>query len=167
MSEGLKLVRVVSGGQTGADQAALRAAKALGFQTGGWVPRGCLTEGGPAPWLVTEFGCRESASAGYPARTRLNVAESDATLIFSRCWEPGHPTGTGSLLTKQTCVALGKLHLVADPFDGCEPLDAAAEGIRQWLTRYQVRTLNVAGSRESKAPGIGARVEAILREVLG
>jgi putative molybdenum carrier protein len=75
------LTRVISGGQTGADQAGLRAARAAGLPTGGWAPRGWLTEDGPAPWLA-DWGIVERPARGYPARNRRNVLDSKATVWF-------------------------------------------------------------------------------------
>jgi Circularly permutated YpsA SLOG family len=63
--------KIVSGGQTGADQAGLRAARAAGIETGGWAPKGWDTEDGPAPWLE-DFGLIECPVTGYPARTEAN-----------------------------------------------------------------------------------------------
>src|SRR5262249_61482425 len=71
---------VISGGQTGVDQAALRAAKVCGIPTGGWAPKGWRTEDGPAPWLA-DLGLQEHASADYPDRTRANVGDAGLTLI--------------------------------------------------------------------------------------
>src|SRR5262249_29141313 len=73
------LEKIISGGQTGVDQGALCAARKAGFPTGGWAPKGWLTERGPAPWLA-ELGLLQHASPSYPLRTRANVAASDATL---------------------------------------------------------------------------------------
>jgi hypothetical protein len=88
------LEMVISGGQTGVDQAALRAARAAGMPTGGWAPRGFLTEDGPAPWLAG-WGLKESARPGYPARTGLNVRQSDATLLFDGGGPGGRADGPG------------------------------------------------------------------------
>src|SRR5215471_5688537 len=65
--------RTISGGQTGADQGGLRAAKTLGIPTGGWAPRGRMTEDGSAEELLRSFGLREFSQPGYPPRTRANV----------------------------------------------------------------------------------------------
>jgi predicted Rossmann-fold nucleotide-binding protein len=81
-------VRVVSGGQTGVDQAALRAARAAGFETGGFAPQGWATEAGPAPWLA-EYGLVECRVGGYPARTFENVRVADATLWIGPAGSPG------------------------------------------------------------------------------
>ena len=76
------LRKIVSGGQTGADQGGLEAAKYLGLETGGWAPLGWLVEKGTAKALQEGFGLREWKHPGYPARTQQNVTDSDATLAF-------------------------------------------------------------------------------------
>jgi hypothetical protein len=76
------LDRIVSGGQTGADQAGWRAAKAAGIPTGGWMPLGFLTEDGPRPEFAGLYGAEECPTADYPARTRRNVIDSSATIWF-------------------------------------------------------------------------------------
>jgi hypothetical protein len=78
--------RVISGGQTGADQAGLRAARACGIPTGGWAPRGWLTEAGPAPWLadwgLAECPEGETEAERYRARRFRCVKDCDAVLLF-------------------------------------------------------------------------------------
>jgi hypothetical protein len=81
------LQKITSGGQCGADQAALRAARSVGIATGGWAPLGWLVESEDgrrniaAPQLA-DFGLAECPNPGYPARTRANVRDSDATIWF-------------------------------------------------------------------------------------
>jgi hypothetical protein len=75
-----KLERVVSGGQTVADQAGWRAAKVPGIATGGWMPEGFLTEAGSRPEFAEMYGAVELAGGGYAERTRANVRDSDATV---------------------------------------------------------------------------------------
>src|SRR3954452_23149986 len=82
------LDRVVSGGQTGADQGGLLAARAAGIPTGGWAPTGWETEDGPAPWLA-DFGLVECPEPGDKARTRANVRDSGATLWLGNHMPPG------------------------------------------------------------------------------
>lgn len=145
------LRKVISGGQTGCDQAALRAARACGLATGGFAPKGWLTEDGPAPWLA-EFGLVESRSADYPPRTRANVEAADATLLL--VWGVVGYGSRGSRLVLRLCGELNKpittidLHRMAAP-DAAKLLPDAA-------------VLNVAGNRESAREGIGARAEAFL-----
>jgi hypothetical protein len=152
--------KVISGGQTGSDQAALRA---CGIPTGGFAPRGWLTEGAldeeghplpkslASPWLA-EWGLVECDEPGWPPRTRANVRDSDATLWFGDRHSPG------SKLTLDTCRALGKPFLIV--YKGTRPSEVSA-----WIAGNNVLVLNVTGNRESKAPGIGARVERFMGAV--
>jgi len=145
--------RIVSGGQTGVDRAALDVALELGIPHGGWCPRGRLAEDGVIP---ARYQLRETASSDYAVRTEQNVLDSDATLIVSA----GRPRG-GTEFTLDLARRHGKPHLVVD-------LDAphGPAEIRRWLTDHGVKTLNVAGPRESQSPGIHRRVAALLRRVL-
>jgi hypothetical protein len=153
------LAKVISGGQTGADLAALSAARTAGIATGGYAAKGWLTEAGPMPRLA-DFALVEAPVAGYPARTRLNVALADAALWF------GDQASPGGKLTLSSCRAKGIPCLIVR--ESVTPEYAAG-----WLRAYvfPVReggvTLLVAGNRESSAPGIGDRVEAFLGRVLG
>ncbi len=133
--------RVVSGGQTGVDRAALDAALELGIPCGGWCPKGRLAEDAP---LDARYPLAESSSADYAQRTTWNVRDSDGTLILNR----GALTG-GTLQTADDAARLRKPCLIVD-LD--LPLDIAA--IENWIASYAIHTLNVAGPRESKAPGI-------------
>lgn len=144
--------RIVSGGQTGVDRAALEVAIALGIQHGGWCPAGRLSEDGSVP---SRYQLEESQSADYPVRTEQNVADSDATLILYE----GRLKG-GTLLTRRICRRLEKPHL-------CLRLDERriAE-VRQWLVQSEPDTLNVAGPRESTSPGIFDRSMRFLLAVL-
>jgi len=149
--------RIVSGGQTGADQAGLRAAKALGIETGGLAPMGYRTEAGPCEELRS-FGLIEDDSYKYAARTRKNIENSDATVIFGDLRSPG------SLLTFQLCHELGKPCLVVDP--RFLRIDMEHRKFRRFLDEQKPVTLNIAGNRESKRFGIGLRVKEFLVEGL-
>jgi predicted Rossmann fold nucleotide-binding protein DprA/Smf involved in DNA uptake len=143
--------RVVSGGQTGVDRAALDVAMALGLTCGGWCPRGRRAEDGPIP---SGYPLQETPGAAYPERTAWNVRDSDATLVLTL----GKPRG-GTALTIGLARKAGKPLLVVD-------LDAGVPGaaeVRAWLVREGVRTLNVAGPRESERPGTRARASRFLR----
>jgi hypothetical protein len=156
------IVKIISGGQTGVDQAALRAAKACGIPTGGWAPKGWRTEDGPAPWLA-EFGLREHASADYPDRTRANVGDAGLTLILVTR-ESDLARGTAlTLRIAQASKAQGVDHYVS-----VMSYPGAVERCRdalKWFADAGVRVVNVAGPRESESPGIGERAEKFLREV--
>jgi len=100
------IAKLVSGGQTGVDRAALDAAIELGVPCGGWCPKGRKAEDGVVP---ARYPLAETPSACYAQRTRWNIRDSDATLILT--W--GKPTG-GTLLTLNECCKMGRPHLVID-----------------------------------------------------
>jgi len=147
--------KIISGGQTGADQAGWRAARVCCVSTGGWMPKGFLTEDGPHPEFARQFGAVEMPTDSALARTERNVQESDATLWF------GETTTLGARTTVEACYRFGKPCLPVDPSASFEPSHVAT-----WISEYKIRTLNVAGNRESDEPGIGERVERFLGEVL-
>ena len=147
------MAKIISGGQTGVDRAALDAARALGLSRGGWCPRGRRAEDGAIP---PAYPLRETASRGYANRTLRNVREADATLILCR----GGLSG-GSGLTAALARKLGKPALVVDLAG--QP-DAAR--VLAWARRHQVAVLNVAGPRESKCPGIQGQATRFLLEAL-
>lgn len=145
--------RVVSGGQTGVDRAALDVAMELGIAVGGWCPLGRLAEDGPIAGI---YPLDETPSARYEQRTEWNVRDSDATLIFAR----GDLTG-GTAYTARMAGRHRRPLLVVDPAD-----DARLEEVRAWLATHRVEVLNVAGPRESGDRGIGDRARRFLRRLL-
>ncbi|MGE0707295.1 MAG: putative molybdenum carrier protein [Planctomycetota bacterium] len=145
--------KVVSGGQTGVDRAALDAAAALGLERGGWCPRGRRAEDGA---IATSYPLRETPLADYAQRTEWNVRDSDGTLILVA----REPLSGGTLLTRELAIRLGRPVLVVE-LDGPPP----TENVRAWLADKE--TLNVAGPRESGCPGIWARARAFLEALLG
>lgn len=152
--------KVISGGQTGADQAGLRAAKAVGLATGGWVPKGCRTDDGPAPWLVTDYGCQAHTSRQYAPRTIANVREADCLIWF------GSQASPGGVLTLRT-VADDGLPYCCVPFPPTGAIGDFVEIVRLWLGGCtDADVLMIAGNRESTNPGIGVFVEVVLREAL-
>lgn len=149
---------IISGGQTGADQAGLAAAITLGLKTGGWVPKGYRTEKGAMP-VLKKLGLREHWSSAYPPRTELNVRESDGTLLFGRSSSPG------SKLTMRLAEKHNKpLYLIRWTGGRVSSKDEA--GFRQWLIDNEIAILNVAGNREEKNPGITTAVHDFLVEIL-
>jgi hypothetical protein len=145
--------RVVSGGQTGVDRAALDVALDLGIPCGGWCPRSRRAEDGRIP---ERYPVTETESFDYPTRTGRNVEASDATLLLYR----DRPRG-GTALTLRLARAGGRPFLLIDL--AAEP-DAGA--VRTWLAEHEVRVLNVAGPRESDSPGIHDQAVALLKAVL-
>jgi hypothetical protein len=145
--------RTVSGGQTGVDRAALDVALELGIPCGGWCPKWRLAEDGPLPH---RYPLQEAASRRYSARTRLNVSDSDATLVLNA----GELEG-GTAETVQAARRIGKPCLLVDL--AANP-DLAA--VHAWLREHDGRVLNVAGPRESKRPGIHGCAAEFLRALL-
>jgi len=145
-------MKIISGGQTGVDRGALKAAKAAGLPTGGWMPCGWLDEDGQHPEFAELYGLQEHESADYLARTRRNIETADATLILA-----GKIHSPGTRLTVQICERLGK------PFAVFDPATVMVQSVLEWIPDAQV--LNVAGNRESKSPGIEQWAERFLGEV--
>lgn len=144
---------LVSGGQTGADRAGLDWAIAQDIRHGGWCPRGRKTEDGVLPDC---YQLKETPASGYLQRTEWNVRDSDATLIFTL--DDG--LDGGSKRTAAFADRLGKPWLHVRP--GVHP-----KYVARFLVRHGVKTLNVAGKRESVAPGIGELVRLVLSQAVG
>ena len=144
--------KIISGGQTGVDRAALDVAVEFGIPCGGWCPRGRRAEDGIIP---PKYPLEETSSPDYPQRTEMNIQDSDGTLILN-C---GHPVG-GTLLTLRLARKHRKPYLLIDLGEGGESLK-----VQEWLKNSGVQTLNVAGPRESEAPGIHARALNFLQTI--
>jgi Circularly permutated YpsA SLOG family len=144
------LRKIVSGGQTGADMGGLLAAREIGLASGGVAPQGWLTETGPQEVLLRGFGLVECSEPGYPARTRANVALSDGTFLVGSIGEGG------SRLTYEIAKQLNKpfFHVAYSGVPDANPDPQRISEFREWLERDGIRTLNVAGNRESENPGI-------------
>ncbi|HEX8274694.1 MAG TPA: putative molybdenum carrier protein [Longimicrobiaceae bacterium] len=148
------LQRVVSGGQTGVDRAALDAALEAGLQVGGWCPAGRRAEDGRVP---ERYPLRETPSAEPEERTEWNVRDSDGTLaVFIG------PLRGGTELAVQTAHRLAKPLLVVDLARPTDPAEVA-----RWISVFGIRTLNVAGPREGESRGIYRRALPLLRGVFG
>jgi hypothetical protein len=158
-------LKIISGGQTGVDQAALRAARTCGLETGGWAPHGWLTEAGPAPWLA-EYGLHQHDESGSPAflyraRTEANVMAAAGCVWF------GNPHSPGGKLTLGLCGSAAYIPQYV-VMDASTPKDVA-----NWIFGYLLDgepedatiVALIAGNRESSNPGIGAKVETFLVEV--
>ncbi len=146
------MVNIVSGGQTGVDRAALDTAIEAGIPHGGYCPKGRLAEDGQVP---AKYELTETDSRDYAARTKQNVIESDATLIFSR---GGHLEG-GTAKTREFAIAHERPVLVIDE---ATPVNTAITDLVHFEKDIGFRTLNVAGPRESEAPNLGAYVQEVL-----
>ena len=146
---------VVSGGQTGADQAGWRAAKRYGIATAGWMPKGFKTEAGARPDFAEAYGAKSHGSASYRDRTISNIGLADATILFGDTGSPG-----SRLLIREATDVNHPFFSVKGP--ECPPPGYTFSRILRWTG---IKTLNVAGNRESSSPGIGAWVEEYLCEV--
>lgn len=133
----MRLKRVISGGQTGADRAGLECAKALGLETGGTAPKGYRTDAGPDPTLK-DLGLVESFSSGYPIRTSQNVKDSDATVWFGKTDSPGYKC------TLRATIVHSK------------PLHENPKNLVDIADRYTV--INVAGNRARINPDVVQQV---------
>jgi len=151
--EPLHIEKIISGGQTGVDRAALDVAFELDIPCGGWCPRGRKAEDGP---IHTRYPLQETVSVRYPIRTEKNVRESDGTLILT--WRK--PSG-GTALTikfaqkhkKPFCII--DLSMVGD-----------LKTVKEWAKVNRIGILNVAGPPESNKPGIYDQALKFLRGLL-
>jgi len=133
------LNKIVSGGQSGVDRAALDVAMQLGMPCGGWCPKGRLAEDGEIP---ARYQLQETPSSKYQVRTDWNIRDSDATMILNL----GRLEG-GTALTGVLAKSYGSPCIVIDLES---PPDT--EQLFTWLKENMVSTLNIAGPRASKSP---------------
>lgn len=145
--------KIISGGQTGVDRAALDVALELGVPCGGWCPKHRRAEDGRIP---AHYPLIESATANYAERTALNARDSDGTLILA----PGSLTG-GTALTRSVAQRYGRPVYVVDLNQ-----HADLSSVQEWITQHSIRVLNIAGPRESQQPGIHDRAVEFLKALL-
>lgn len=145
------VTKIISGGQTGADQGGLRAGLALGIKTGGTAPPGFMTDTGPNLFLK-EFGLVEGKPdpRTYPKRTYRNVVDSDGTVLFGNMGSPG------SRLTIRYCENLKKPYII----------DPTPDTLLKWVIEKDIHTLNVAGNRERTNPHIYMVAMATIMQAL-
>ena len=145
--------KIVSGGQTGVDRAALDVAIFLGIEHGGWCPAGRFAEDGLIPEI---YRLTETQSSDYAERTERNVIDSDGTLILH--WKT---ISGGSLLTERLARKHQRPCLTIDLSQAVEVAD-----VQRWLTHAAIAVLNVAGPRESSAPKLTPLAEHFLLRLL-
>ncbi len=147
--------RIVSGGQTGADRGALDFAIEHGYTHGGWAPHGREAEDGKIP---LKYQLRELDHGGYRQRTRRNVEDSDGTLIINLGELDGGTLATQvfALRLNKPCQLIQLEHV---------PAGESAARVIEWLRQHGIKTLNVAGPRESKRPGIHRLTRELLIEI--
>lgn len=150
--ERVRIQKIVSGGQTGVDRAALDAARAQGVPVGGWCPQGRRAEDGP---IDPEYPLQETPSAAYAQRTAWNVRDSDGTLVLVRTTPEG-----GTALTIEKARYYGK------PLWRREVGVREIDDIQSWIETHGITVLNVAGPRESESPGIYAAAKTLIMRLL-
>lgn len=137
-------MKIISGAQTGVDRAALDVALSLGLPQGGWCPKGRRAEDGT---IDVRYHLMETVTAEYPERTLANIRDSDGTLILVT--KPLNEISDG---TRTTYVAAEEqqkprylVNLLANP---------EVATVLAWIETNSIKTLNIAGPRESQSPGI-------------
>ena len=158
-----QIQKIISGGQTGVDQAALRAAIASGIPVDGWCPPGHICEDGviPEEFPLTETPFERSESAPdipRSLRTEWNVRDSDGILILTKSIVSLDP---GTNFARRCCLHYEKPCTIEDPSD---PLSLARA--RKWIEANSIAVLNVAGPSEKTEPGIGQLVYIFLMQLL-
>lgn len=149
----MELEKVISGGQTGVDRAALDAALEAEVPVGGWCPRGRRAEDGSIPDM---YPLRETPSKEYAQRTAWNVRDSDGTLLITE----GELEG-GTALTRKEAEQRKQPWIQVEEGD-----DQSISRIRDWIEHHDIRVLNVAGPRSSESEGIYAKAKAIMERLL-
>lgn len=152
------LLKIVSGGQTGVDRAALDWALANGAACGGWCPLGRLAEDGI---IDLRYPLRETPETDPAQRTEWNVRDSDGTLIVSLAKR----LVGGTRLTEILAERLAKPHLVLAKTDG--DLSAQVEALRRFIAENGIQVLNIAGPRASGEPSVGEYVRSLLNATIG
>lgn len=153
------LKKIISGGQTGADQAGILAGHKAGLETGGMMPKGFRTLDGPNPEFARLYGLIGSISSDYPSRTIYNVVNSDATIRFAKNF-----SSRGEICTLKAIEKYNKIWIdveIANP-----PL-FRSKAVAEWIVSLKIKVLNVAGNSEKTAPGICQWVQEYLAEVFG
>jgi hypothetical protein len=148
---------IKSGGQTGVDIGALVAARNLGIKTGGWAPKGFLTEDGLKPELA-KYNLVETYDPGYITRTVRNVSESDGTIRIATNFE-----SRGEVCTLKAIQKHKKPHLDIHP---SADFEENVQKVIEWIAQNQIKTLNVAGNRESVSPGIRDFTVKLITEII-
>lgn len=147
-------MKIISGGQTGADRAGLDFAIAKGLPHGGYCPKGRKAEDGPIPPC---YNLEETDSADYPPRTEMNVIHSDATVVFT---DGPIEDEKGCKLTVKLCQKNEKPYIAIDLSRA--GIEDAGKFLKKLVKDHSIKVLNVAGSRASHAPNLALKVQRVL-----
>lgn len=150
------LRKVVSGGQTGVDRAALDAAMACRMAVGGWCPKGRRAEDGV---IAQRYPLTETPRVRYAQRTAWNVRDSDATLVLLPA---GREPEGGTALTIRLARRCNRPHIVLELGQGDGERRA-----QEWIVQHRIETINIAGPRESEEPGIYRATFGMLISLFG
>ncbi|PJE14243.1 putative molybdenum carrier protein [Legionella sp.] len=151
--------KIVSGGQTGVDQAGLLVATEMDIEVGGWCPKGGLDENGDC--ILNKYSLKEATTTNPDERTKLNIRDSDGTLILVPTWPLPEKIKDGTTLTIKHAEVLQKPHLIIKLDDK----DNAVDSLREWINEWDIKVLNVAGPRESNWPGINKECCELFQEM--
>jgi len=146
------LVKVISGGEPGAEQAALDAAMDAGLEHGGWIPAGRATEAGSLP---DEFLLAELSSEDPEAASERNVEEADGTVVFFLGRKPSRCVRAAELSSRR------RKPLLEVDLDGNGPSEVV-QALAIWLRLYEIAVLHVTGPRASEEFRAYARVRAVM-----
>jgi hypothetical protein len=152
------LDKVMSGGQTGADIAGLKVAREFNIPTGGWIPRGFLTQDGYKPEYKDLYNLTQHKSDKYPPRTFSNVRDSDGTMRFASDWD-----SSGEICTLKGIIQYRKPYFDVD-IARLDPLSVARA--IHWLNVHKIKILNVAGNAAKTCPYAEIRTSEYLRFLL-
>jgi hypothetical protein len=162
----LRIITIVSGGQTGVDRAALDFAIEHAIPHDGWCPRGRLAEDGP---IAAKYQLRETPSRRYAQRTEWNVRDSDATIVFSIAHAPRGGTRRTLAVARRLgkpCTHLSRDDVAAQTGGVLAAVMESARRVITFLNSHPVERLNIAGPRASQEAEVGAYVGRVLHEVL-
>jgi Circularly permutated YpsA SLOG family len=150
-------MKIISGFQTGADIGAIKAAKDCGIVTGGFMPKGFLTEDGPRPEYAKLYGALEMLTSSYPPRTQANVKISDVTLWFSSNNNNDSP---GFICTQKASNAIKRNFAIV------KPGKTTPKEIANYIISNGFKIINCAGARESICPGVEKRVYEFIARLI-
>ncbi|MBL7112815.1 MAG: putative molybdenum carrier protein [Bacteroidales bacterium] len=151
--------KIISGGQTGADQGGLDFALEYGIEAGGWCPKGRICENGVIP---ARYPVEEVEEDDYNLRTKQNVRDSDGTLLIIR----DGLMEEGTHLTIDFCRDFSKPWFLVDLKVMSGQLESIYSALADWTDKNRISVLNVAGNRESNSPGIQEETAALLARFL-
>lgn len=147
--------KFISGMQTGTDIAGVKFAKNNGFEYTGFMPKGFRTEKGNKPQYKELYNAVETKSSNYLVRTEKNVIASDVTLIFD------FAVSSGSKKTRNICMKRN----IPFAYFRSDNSDVIVNKLKKFFEENNFKTINIAGNRESRSPGIEKKVYNILEQV--